>query len=754
MSLAFLAPALLAGLALASLPWWIHRVRRPQRKPVPFSSLMFIPPAPRETVRRKRIQHPWLMAIRIAMLALAALAFARPYIEVPEASAAREDASAKARRIAILLDISHSMAAGGAFEEARRRALDIVDSARPGDRIGVMVFGAEPRWAAPLPGDFGDQAGAALGDFRPAARSAIAEARLSPQGTNYEKALRAAEEALLDRPAGQMAAAPRERSEAARIALISDFRRPGLPAIDSRWRLAASIALDCIAVGPEAPPNASLEGVAIRPSAGSELRVVARAKNWFAGEPAALALRLMGEEGELARQAAELAPRTARAFSFAIPLPETGDFHGWIEIDEPGDWSADNRRYVSWLAPQARRTLLIADPPGEAKWPGSWFIERALPRDGPPPLLVETAAMEEALRTLRSANPPDLVAACDFTGLDRAGAETLAGFIRAGGGLLLALGPAAPAAALNEGLLESLGLRLEGPRFAETDPRRFVMLDWIDFDHPVFFPFRSAQYNDFSPLRFFNCARMTIAGENDSGGPMALARFEPDEAGIETAAIAAASLGEGRAMIWAFGAGLDSSNLPTSPRFVPLLQETIAWLAGPGIEPREWIVGQMPQAPGSIGERTARAAGAAKEPPPASRARWERIEAPGEAERPIAASGLPRLGQPGLLRWHGPDMRLIEPVNVDPKESNPERIGEMEFKRRLQAAPFAPPKPDGGDIALGAAPEAGFAVKIEFGRWALAVFAALFLLECLVAARLSRALDQPDSAPGADGGGR
>ena len=79
MGFSFLVPAFFAGAALLAAPYLIHRIRKPEREPIRFSSLLFIPDVTKEVIERRRIQHILLMLLRMGVLALLALAFARPY---------------------------------------------------------------------------------------------------------------------------------------------------------------------------------------------------------------------------------------------------------------------------------------------------------------------------------------------------------------------------------------------------------------------------------------------------------------------------------------------------------------------------------------------------------------------------------------------------------------------------------------------------------------------------------------------------
>ncbi|MDX1495543.1 MAG: BatA domain-containing protein, partial [Longimicrobiales bacterium] len=81
MSLAFLVPLFLLGIAGIVVPIVVHLTRRQRRNVVHFPSLMFLQKIPYQEQRRRRIQHWFLLSLRALALALLAVAFARPFVE-------------------------------------------------------------------------------------------------------------------------------------------------------------------------------------------------------------------------------------------------------------------------------------------------------------------------------------------------------------------------------------------------------------------------------------------------------------------------------------------------------------------------------------------------------------------------------------------------------------------------------------------------------------------------------------------------
>jgi hypothetical protein len=78
--MSFLAPLFLIGAAAAAVPIVLHLLRREPEARVKFAAVRMLRPAPIETADRRRLRELLLLALRVAALALLALAFARPFI--------------------------------------------------------------------------------------------------------------------------------------------------------------------------------------------------------------------------------------------------------------------------------------------------------------------------------------------------------------------------------------------------------------------------------------------------------------------------------------------------------------------------------------------------------------------------------------------------------------------------------------------------------------------------------------------------
>ncbi len=128
----FLAPWFLAGGLAAGLPIYLHLLRRHRTTPLPFSSLMFFERRTQSSIKHRRLRYLLLLAFRLAVILLIALAFANPFIERSAAAMAGEKLDL------LVIDDSFSMRAGTRLADAKRDALAFLDARKPGDRAQVM----------------------------------------------------------------------------------------------------------------------------------------------------------------------------------------------------------------------------------------------------------------------------------------------------------------------------------------------------------------------------------------------------------------------------------------------------------------------------------------------------------------------------------------------------------------------------------------------------------------------------------------
>ncbi|HIG10561.1 MAG: BatA domain-containing protein [bacterium] len=147
----FVNPALVAGGLLAAVPLIIHLFNRQRHKPVAWAAMRFVLAAHRRTRRRVQMENWLLLLLRMAAIALLALAVARPFTGSQGPLAGLTESR---RDVAIIIDASASTGyrteVETIFERITARAGDLLaelDGAR-GDRAHLVIGGAWARLAA------------------------------------------------------------------------------------------------------------------------------------------------------------------------------------------------------------------------------------------------------------------------------------------------------------------------------------------------------------------------------------------------------------------------------------------------------------------------------------------------------------------------------------------------------------------------------------------------------------------------------
>lgn len=111
--MSFLSPLFLLGIAAVAIPFLLFRLRTRPPKELPFSTLAFLERLQKEALRTFRLRQWLLLLIRAGIMALLALAAARPFL-APAAQESPFKAGMDRAILGILLDNSPSMGRQGA----------------------------------------------------------------------------------------------------------------------------------------------------------------------------------------------------------------------------------------------------------------------------------------------------------------------------------------------------------------------------------------------------------------------------------------------------------------------------------------------------------------------------------------------------------------------------------------------------------------------------------------------------------------
>ena len=131
----FLAPLFLLGVLAVALPIWLHRLQTQSSERQPFSSAMLLETTEERVHLQRKLKYLVLLALRIALLLMIALAFAKPFLNRPPALLTVGAAGTHL----ILVDTSVSMNRAGVFDQAIAVANQVVDEAPSGALLQVLT---------------------------------------------------------------------------------------------------------------------------------------------------------------------------------------------------------------------------------------------------------------------------------------------------------------------------------------------------------------------------------------------------------------------------------------------------------------------------------------------------------------------------------------------------------------------------------------------------------------------------------------
>lgn len=686
MGLEWINPLYLAGIALLALPVLIHLVQKQDLGGIGFPSLMFLRRIELRERRRVEIRHWLLLLLRCLLLLLLVLAFARPFFDEPGDVDAPVAAGSDS---VILLDRSYSMRLGGRFDEARRRALELVDAAEPGARFGLIAFDHETELLSDLSADH-----AQLRELLARATAGLGTTRLKPA---LEQASR-----LLD---GSNAARRR-------ILLLSDFNA----AESAPPRIAAGIDIEPLAVAGDGSGNATLAGVTVGPASRAaadkfalEVDVVSHAST-----PLRQRLSLSIDGRAVATRELELEAGARRSERFDDLSLGAGLLRGRVSLDTDA-LAADNDAFFVFSSRGQLPVLIVED--ADARTHQSIYLERALALAGDPLIRTRRVSWNEldAAELTRAA----VVFVNDAPLPGGALGDALAEFVTAGGGLLVALGERQ-----RGDWPRGAGWYLPGRPEARVDADAGFAhrLATIDRTHPLA-SIPGAGGRDLAGARVFSYRRLAAAD-----GDRVVARY----AGGDVALLERRT-GQGRALV--LGTTLDTywNDLALQPAFVPLVHELVRYLAAWERLPHAYTVGDVVDA-----LRYARASAGADAVIAAGSDAALIVETPDSRELRLPRSApLLEIGAAGFYQIHratpaGVDVVLA--ANVDPAEASPQPLDVGRYLEDIRAVA----EPAGAAPVLTDRQAAAYERQQRLWFWLLAAALALILVEALAANWLYR----------------
>jgi hypothetical protein len=488
-----------------------------------FSSLMFLEPGEPRRVLAKKLQYLLLLALRIGVIALLALAFANPaWWRSPQAAGGDG-----ARLHLIVLDGSGSMGYGDRWDRAKAAAADVIGSLGAGDRGQIVLVG---RVFEVLGAPTGDAA--ALRDALNTATPSVFRVDYGPLMRSVDSVLRNADLPVV-------------------IDLVTDAQKSALPARFGELapRRAAEIKIHDVAAGRE-PANWAVDSFGGSTVTG-ELEADVHS---FAGEAARKTLRLTLNGNTVGEQTVDVPAGGSAQAKFAALDLAPGANRVTVELTPGDDLSADDRRFLALKRPMPRSVLLIA---ADQRGRGALFTSAALSTLSTLALTPETKAPSAFGE--RPLTDYSFVVVMDAGLLDASQAAALRSYVENGGRVLLAAGQRSTSLAtlpISGELLRSASQLTAGGS---------VSIGEIDTTHPAL---RGVE--DLRAAKFYRSITVEPATDDrvllrlDDGTPLLLER----------------QVGAGRVLVFTSSLDREWNDLPVQPVFVPFIAGLANYLLG------------------------------------------------------------------------------------------------------------------------------------------------------------------------------
>lgn len=516
----FLSPWFLAGLAALGIPIWLHLLRQYKRTPQPFSSLMFFERRVQSSVRHRKLKYLVLLALRCALLALLALAFAKPFLN-------RTSTSAPRRKLTIVaVDRSFSMRYGDRMQAAKEVASRVVSGLR--SREMAQIFAIDSQVEA-MTGPEYDKA---------ALRAAIAALQPDDRASSFGEFARALR--VMDRESGM-------RLD---VHFISDMQQSSMPPGFRDLQVGPHTALALYSVAAQVAPNWTVENVntATHVYDPSKTRLTATIAGWQTSATARTVSLVLDNKTVASKEVA--IPANGRAqvefYSFDVPY---GEHRGEIRMQPPDRLPNDDSFPFSLERSDPRKVLFLYS---DDRAQQAYYYKTAMESSSETGLLVEAVPIERA--SSMDLNKFAFVVLNDPGELDSVTAQAICNYISRGGAALIALGRNSSRLAKTplsgdrlDGQLQAQG----AGRFDASDPalRGSGQLENVQF---------------FQAPRLIPKPTARVIAKLADGSPLLLEQ----------------EMGEGRALILTSALDTSTSDFPLHVSFVPFVVQTGHYLAG------------------------------------------------------------------------------------------------------------------------------------------------------------------------------
>ena len=547
MSVFFLYPLFLFGLAAAALPVLIHLLNRRRLKRIQFPAVRFILLSQKRISRSYRLRHWLLLALRTLAVICLALLLANPIFQ----SGAGLFAGSGPVSLVVVLDNSLSMTWAGdrnGFTQAKEAARLLINGLNDSDLAALIPTNSDGKEAYRLKGQ------------KEVLLKELENIQIADGTANLSAALSQAYE-LLNQPAGQK-----------EIRFITDMGLTGWDqfSVAALKQFDPSIALRLIHIGRKQQPlNGSVKEIRLAGQGvgvNLPIQIEAIVAN-FGDSPIKDMLVQLSIDGQNKEQKlASIAAKGETTVGFQTRIGQAGVHTGQVTLKKEGLAGNPSAHFALEAQDKLRVLVVDGDPQTSLTASETFFIIRALNPAGErdSSLFLPTVIVTDGLNSV-NLDSYQVVLLCNVAALPDNFVAKLQNYLRQGGGLLIFAGDKLQAENYNQKLAQVLPAPLRDKKTgAEASGEK---IDKIDLSHPALQIFSdSILQESIKSARVWSYLR---AG----GKPLiALANGEP--------LLLEQKVGAGKVMLLTTSADRDWSDLPVKTVYLPLMQSLAQYLAG------------------------------------------------------------------------------------------------------------------------------------------------------------------------------
>lgn len=572
----FLNPLVLYAAFAAMVPLILHLMARRQTVRMQFSTIRFLKLAQKQSSTKVRMENFLLWLVRTLLMLLLALAFAKPVLRLSGANSWSAMLGTSHRDVAIIWDASYSMGyetgRKSVWESSKETVESIIRGLSKGDRVSVFLAADT---VIPIIGE-------PTSDLEFAVNTVKGQA-IRTTSSNLSDATVAALEALKETNRereffivtdGQSLAwnGFRQAGAQGKDAAAADPAKAGAPTkTDNALKAPTAWNPDKIEkksttffvalLGAKEPVNTAPLHVEIQPplimtDTAPKMRVTLG----HTGVAQQTSVTLFVDDREISRRAVDLETDTGGEAEFVLPELSAGNHKARIETGDDG-LGIDNTYYLLIKVREELPVLLV----GNAE--DTFFLERALAPTEKSALKTKRMASDALAGETLDGYP--LIFLCNALPIAGPALTNLEEYARRGG--VLAIFPGDKASTADYASWASLPAKVEKVVSAEETPKRqgLVLLDPLD---PLFAGLRLPP--GVAPSATIQRRLAFGKPENESKALIG--------ASAETPFLLSRKFSDGRVLLFAVSADRQWSDLPLSPFFLPLVQQTVRFAAGLG----------------------------------------------------------------------------------------------------------------------------------------------------------------------------